>query len=62
MHFMTLAEIAERTSGLIEVDVQGAEVSCAYAGDLLSDVMGHAGDESVFVARSGVIPFGSIYQ
>lgn len=49
MHFMTLAEIAERTSGLIEVDVQGAEVSCAYAGDLLSDVMGHAGDESVLI-------------
>lgn len=46
---MTLTEIAERTSGSIVVDVQGTEVSCAYVGDLLSDVMGHAGDDSVLI-------------
>lgn len=46
---MTLKEIAEKTSGTIEVEVQDAEVSCAYAGDLLSDVMGHAGDDSVLI-------------
>ena len=46
---MTLNEIAEKTSGTVEVEVQGAEVSCAYVGDLLSDVMGHAGDDSVLI-------------
>ena len=46
---MTLKEIAEKTSGTIEVEVDGAEVSCAYVGDLLSDVMGHAGEDSVLI-------------
>lgn len=46
---MTLNEIAEKTGGTIAVDVPGAAVSCAYAGDLLSDVMGHAGDDSVLI-------------
>ena len=46
---MTLKEIAEKTSGTVEVEVQGAEVSSAYVGDLLSDVMGHAGDDSVLI-------------
>ena len=46
---MTLKEIAEKTSGRIEVEVPDAEVSCAYVGDLLSDVMGHAGDGSVLI-------------
>lgn len=46
---MTLAEIAEKTSGKIEVDVPDAQVSCAYAGDLLSDVMGFAGEDSVLI-------------
>ena len=46
---MTLKDIAEKTSGRIEVDVPDAEVSCAYVGDLLSDVMGHAGDDSVLI-------------
>lgn len=46
---MTLKEIAEKTSGRIEVEVLDAEVSCAYVGDLLSDVMGHAGDDSVLI-------------
>lgn len=46
---MTLEEVAKRTAGSVEVDVHGAEVSCAYAGDLLSDVMGHAGEDSVLI-------------
>lgn len=46
---MKLEEIAERISGTVEVDIPGAEVSCAYVGDLLSDVMGHAGDDSVLI-------------
>ena len=46
---MTLAEIARKTSGSVEIDVQGAEASCAYVGDLLSDVMGHAGEDSVLI-------------
>ena len=46
---MTLKEVAEKIGGTIVVDVPGAVASSAYAGDLLSDVMGHAGDESVLV-------------
>ena len=46
---MTLQEIAERTGGTVAVEAPGAEVSCAYVGDLLSDVMGHAGDDSVLI-------------
>ena len=46
---MTLEDIAAKVSGTVEVSVQGAEVSCAYVGDLLSDVMGHAGDDSVLI-------------
>ena len=36
---MTLAEIAEKVSGKVAVDVPAAEASCAYVGDLLSDVV-----------------------
>lgn len=46
---MKLEEIAAKTSGAVEVAVPGAEASCAYVGDLLSDVMGHAGDDSVLI-------------
>jgi hypothetical protein len=46
---MTLEDIAAKVSGTVEVSVQGAEASCAYVGDLLSDVMGHAGDDSVLI-------------
>ena len=31
------------------MDKPGAEVNFAYASDLLSDVMGHCGDESVLI-------------
>ena len=46
---MTLAEISEKVAGKVAVDVPAAEASCAYVGDLLSDVMGHAGEDSVLV-------------
>ena len=46
---MTLSEIAEKTHGTVEVDVPDASVTSAYVGDLLSDVMGHAGDDSVLI-------------
>ena len=46
---MTISEIVEKVRGAIAVDKPGAEVSYAYASDLLSDVMGHCGDESVLV-------------
>ena len=46
---MTLEDIAAKVSGAVEVSVPGAEASSAYVGDLLSDVMGHAGDDSVLI-------------
>ena len=46
---MTVSEIAGKVGGRIVVDKPGAEANYAYASDLLSDVMGHCGDESVLV-------------
>ena len=46
---MTLAELAEKVNGTIVVEKPGCAVSRAYTSDLLSDVMGHCGDESVLV-------------
>ena len=46
---MTLAEITEKVRGRIVVDKHGCTISTAYTGDLLSDVMGHCGDESVLI-------------
>ena len=46
---MTLKEVTEKTNGTVVVDVPEAEASRAYVGDLLSDVMGHASDESVLI-------------
>lgn len=46
---MTLAEVVEKVGGTVVVDKPGAEVRYAYASDLLSDVMGHCGDESVLI-------------
>lgn len=46
---MTISELAGKTNGKIIVDKPGAAVNCAYTSDLLSDVMGHCGDESVLV-------------
>jgi hypothetical protein len=46
---MTISEVAEKVNGTIAIDKPGATVNFAYASDLLSDVMGHCGDESVLI-------------
>ena len=46
---MDLQEIISRTGGTLVVDNPGAVINRAYASDLLSDVMGHCGDESVLI-------------
>lgn len=46
---MTLAELVEKTRGTVAVDRPDAVVGSAYASDLLSDVIGHCGDESVLI-------------
>ena len=46
---MTLSELANKVNGTIVVDKPDAKINSAYASDLLSDVMGHFGDESVLI-------------
>ena len=46
---MTFEELTAKVNGTVVVDNPGAEINYAYSGDLLSDVMGHCGDESVLV-------------
>lgn len=46
---MTLEEISSKVNGSIAVDAPGASASSVYVGDLLSDVMCHAGGKSVLV-------------
>ncbi|MBO7684700.1 MAG: hypothetical protein J6T51_08255 [Kiritimatiellae bacterium] len=46
---MTLTELADKVKGTIVVNKPDASVRFAYASDLLSDVMGHCGDESVLI-------------
>lgn len=46
---MTITEVVAKVNGRIAVDKPGAEVNFAYASDLLSDVMGHCGDESALI-------------
>ena len=46
---MTLKEIATRLDATVVVDNPDATVTAAYTSDLLSDVMGHCGDESVLI-------------
>ena len=46
---MKFEELATKVNGSIVVDNPGAEINFAYSGDLLSDVMGHCGDESVLI-------------
>lgn len=46
---MTVGELAEKIGGTIVVDKADAEISSAYTSDLLSDVMGHCGDESALI-------------
>lgn len=46
---MNTTELAEKVKGRIIVDKPDAAVNAAYASDLLSDVMGHCGDESALI-------------
>ena len=46
---MTAEEIAERVNGVVAVPVEGASAASAYASDLLSDVMGHAGEGAALI-------------
>lgn len=46
---MTIQEIANLVKGQIAVNNPQTNVSAAYTSDLLSDIMGHCGDESVLI-------------
>lgn len=46
---MTLEEISSKVNGRIEVAADGASATSVYAGDLLSDVMAHAGEGCALV-------------
>ena len=46
---MTAEEIAEKVCGKVEVAVEGATAASAYSSDLLSDVMGHAGEGAALI-------------
>ena len=46
---MTAQEIAEKIGGKVEVPVEGDSAEGLYVGDLLSDVMGHAGEGCALV-------------
>jgi len=46
---MTVNELTAKVHGTVIVDNPNANVNYAYASDLLSDVMGHCGDESVLI-------------
>ena len=46
---LNVEEIREKVGGATEVDAPDASASCAYASDLLSDVMGHAGEGSALI-------------
>ena len=46
---MNFKDLTAKVSGTVVVDNPDANISFAYASDLLSDVMGHCGDESVLI-------------
>lgn len=46
---MTFNELTAKVNGTVVVDNPNANINFAYASDLLSDVMGHCGDESVLI-------------
>ena len=46
---MTAAEICAAVNGTIAVEVADAAATGVYVGDLLSDVMGHAGEDCALV-------------
>ena len=46
---MTAAEICAAVKGTLAVEAEDAAANGVYVGDLLSDVMGHAGEDCVLV-------------
>lgn len=46
---MTAAEICAAVKGTLTVEAEDAAANGVYVGDLLSDVMGHAGEDCVLV-------------
>ena len=46
---MTAEEICSKVNGTLAVSADGASAAGVYVGDLLSDVMGHAGENSVLI-------------
>ena len=46
---MTAEEICEKVNGTLAVTVEDAAATGVYVGDLLSDVMGHAGEDCALV-------------
>ena len=46
---MKFGDIVERLGGTVVVENEEGEITSAYTSDLLSDVMGHCGDESVLI-------------
>ena len=46
---MNIAELAGKVNGKTVIDKPDASIKAAYASDLLSDVMGHCGDESALI-------------
>ncbi|MBQ6457923.1 MAG: iron-sulfur binding hydrogenase [Kiritimatiellae bacterium] len=46
---MTASEIASKLGGAVAVGSGDEQASSVYVGDLLSDVMGHAGEDCVLV-------------
>ena len=46
---MNLTELTGKIRGTIAVDKPDAEINGVYASDLLSDIMGHCGDESALI-------------
>ena len=46
---MTLQDLVSKLNGTLVVDKPTAVITSAYTSDLLSDVMGHCGDESALI-------------
>ena len=46
---MTVDEINAKVKGSVAVAVDGAAATCVYSGDLLSDIMGHAGEDCALI-------------
>ncbi|MBS7286834.1 MAG: hypothetical protein KIH06_06185 [Kiritimatiellae bacterium] len=46
---MKFNELVEKLQATVVVPNEDAEITSAYTGDLLSDVMGHCGDSSVLI-------------